>query len=359
MIGTARHDLISTAASAGVQNSQIPGIGRLESVADLVLINNLGRNIQFCSKNLDQLALFAETIFPDQDEESQFDLDFHAFLELEGKVLAINHYGLIRLFNHPGKDGHFVQPIATKKWPGDVERFAVAEGCLFSTSPQGYSVQDPAQPGILISAKAMPHFSTKLQGKAELPYEIKLQDWGMTTAIAVLERQRLVAIAAKNRIGIYSYELQNEQLSLGARPLVEFEPRFVACMLKFDKDGRLFAAGYDQPHTDANDQAWDALAGGGFCLIEQGSVRYQHSFEIDLAWGNGSDPVLLDLAIDTVYGIDKFAGLHSWNLVTGEHNLHCAAEEKQLLGMAHATIVDGTILCGFNRDNYRIHRYRT
>ncbi len=357
MIGSVSHDVISTAAASPVQNHQTPGIGRLENIFDLVLINNLGRNIQFCSKNLDHIALFAETIFPYQDEESQFDLDFHTFIELEGKILAVNHYGLIRLFEQPANLRDFVQPIATNQWLGDVERFAVVEGCLLSTSPQGYSVPDRAQPGVLISAKAI-HYLSKLNAEPNLPYEIALPDWGTTTALAVLERQRLLAIAAKNRVGIYSYEMRKEQLTLSSKPISEFTTRFVACLLKFDIDGTLFACGYDPVHTGADHQAWDALAGGGFCLFEHGSVLVEKSFKIDLAWGNGGDPVLLNFDSDTVYGIDKFAGLHSWNMATGEYKLLCQSEETQSLGMAHATIVDRTILCGFNRDGYRIHRYR-
>lgn len=355
---SALHEIQLTDTTSRVRNSQTPGIGRLEKIFDLIVINNLGRNIQFCSKTLDTSAIYGDTIYPDFDEQSQFDLDMHAFLEYRDKVVAINHYGILRIFEPVISTQGWVKPVVTAKWPGDVERFVIAGDRLVSTSPQGYSVNDPAQPGLLISpplvqamASAQPNEEPR-----EIPFETFLTGWGVTTALAVGQKLSKLAVAAGRTIGIFSYDSNRTPV---LSPLaLQVLLRINASFLKFLKDGRLVVAGCAYEHQGANGQDWDKLGGGGWSILnDKGWVICHHSFNVDLAWGNGADPLAINEDMGTIFGVDKFGGLHGWELESGKYNLLCRPESEHSIGMAHATIIDRTILCGFNRDGYRIHRY--
>ena len=59
--------------------------------------NNLGRNIVFANASLRPLAIFGDTMFPEDDEASQFDLDIHAIVELAdtGQIAVLNHPGVL------------------------------------------------------------------------------------------------------------------------------------------------------------------------------------------------------------------------------------------------------------------------
>ncbi len=70
------------------------------ALGDLVCWNNLGRNVVFADAGLRPCAIFGTTLFPDDDEASQYDLDVHAILdvpELE-LVVVLNHFGTVRGF---------------------------------------------------------------------------------------------------------------------------------------------------------------------------------------------------------------------------------------------------------------------
>src|SRR5262249_11241644 len=95
--------VLDTKSKSRVINSQPEGIGRLTGWDDFLAINNLGRNIEFSrwrNGRLDPFAVFQDTVFPHDDESSQFDLDMHAIIWTPNKehILAVNHYGLVRLF---------------------------------------------------------------------------------------------------------------------------------------------------------------------------------------------------------------------------------------------------------------------
>src|ERR1700674_6076283 len=91
---------IDAAAEIGVRNSQPRGIGRVVALRDLACWNNLGRNVVFADRQFRPSAVFGQTLFPDQDEPSQYDLDIHAVLGLPelGLVLVLNHLGCVRGF---------------------------------------------------------------------------------------------------------------------------------------------------------------------------------------------------------------------------------------------------------------------
>src|SRR6202034_4297021 len=86
-----------------VVNSQPAGIGRLVSLGEGCAWNNLGRNVVFADASLRPLAVFGDTLFPEDDEASQFDLDVHAVVGLghAGQIAVLNHLGTVRIFEAP------------------------------------------------------------------------------------------------------------------------------------------------------------------------------------------------------------------------------------------------------------------
>src|SRR5262249_552380 len=102
------HREIDAAAETGVRNSQPEGIGRVVTLGDLVCWNNLGRNVVFADAGLRPRAVFGTTLFPGEDEPSQYDLDVHSILDLpeRGLVVVLNHFGVVRGFRRADLLGH-------------------------------------------------------------------------------------------------------------------------------------------------------------------------------------------------------------------------------------------------------------
>src|SRR5580692_9945184 len=84
-------------------NSQPAGIGRIVSLGSQCAWNNLGRNVVFADASLRPIAIFGDTMFPEDDEASQFDLDIHAIVELAdtGQFAVLNHLGSVSIFDPP------------------------------------------------------------------------------------------------------------------------------------------------------------------------------------------------------------------------------------------------------------------
>src|SRR4030095_2821657 len=157
-----------THPTSPVRNSQPAGIGRLVAAGEVLVINNLGRNIEVSAVLSDILSpthVFHQTAFPHEDEPSQFDLDIHGFLSGPDRrqLICVNHYGVIRLLAPVDRPvafdnrstGQLLELTSQRnlKWPGDAERFVFAGSCLLSSSPRGYAVDDAVQTGILISQR--------------------------------------------------------------------------------------------------------------------------------------------------------------------------------------------------------------
>ena len=91
--------------------------------------------------------------------------------------------------------------------PGDVERFNIVNDCFLCTSPSGYHVEDAAQPGILISSpwtKLPRHrLSPDPHVLPRLAYDIFLDEWGTTTALAAVRSGTALAVAAGRRLGLF------------------------------------------------------------------------------------------------------------------------------------------------------------
>ncbi len=119
---------VDAAARAGVRNSQPEGIGRVVALDGLLCWNNLGRNVVFADLEARPHGVFGSTLFPDEDEPSQYDLDVHAIVDLPelGLVGVLNHIGLFRGFRRaeiqePAGE-RLVEPAAQWWFAADVER---------------------------------------------------------------------------------------------------------------------------------------------------------------------------------------------------------------------------------------------
>ena len=78
-------------------NSQPAGIGRVVSLRQPMRLEQPGPQCRVRRRRrLRPLAIFGDTMFPEDDEASQFDLDIHAIIELAdtGQVAVLNHLGV-------------------------------------------------------------------------------------------------------------------------------------------------------------------------------------------------------------------------------------------------------------------------
>ena len=334
-----------------VVNAQPKGIGRVTALDDFVAINNLGRNIEFSrwgNGKLEPFAVFQDTVFPEDDEPSQFDLDMHAITWTPGKehVFAVNHYGLIRLFKLlPNMD---LKPEHQLLWPGDVERFAFAGGRLASTSPQGYSVKDPAQPGVLLSVP----WADCLKKGERIEFDVLWPSWGITTALAADDAA--LAFAAGTRLGI-------AEMSEFARLEMEMDLPFIVKWIQFVNGGeKIVVAGFSRSGHDAGENDWHSLTGGGFGLVDlrRQALVALGEFDVDLAWGNGGVPLTLSEDGRTIFGVDKRGKLYAWDIHKENQKARVVfAGAGKELGMAHLDRLGSRLYCGFNRDGYRMRVY--
>lgn len=379
-----RTSRLPTHPASPVRNSQPAGIGRLTAVNGVLVINNLGRNIEISAPDggaLVPLHVYRETIFPHDDEPSQFDLDIHAFLALAGgrQLISINHYGIVRLLTpgglgsasasaSAGEPVELVSPL-NMKWPGDAERFVPAGSAILSSSPRGYAVDDGAEPGILVSdpwdravgcAALNPG---KKFGEIEvhqMRYRTALPDWGVITALAVSPCGRLLAVAAGTRSGVFrlSYDEQGDVCI--ERLLWDRRLPCAVSWLHFSEDcGDLLAGGCSPSADDDNGAEWETLAGGSLACFDRdsGESRWLRELEVDLAWGNGGDPLAYIPGKMLVAGVDRAGALSLWNAFDGGLLAATRAPSRESMGIAHMACLNGTIYCGFNRGGYYIFRY--
>ena len=189
----------------------------------------------------------------------------------------------------------------------------------------------------------------------EIPHNF-LFDELLVKSIAVDPQQQLLAASEGQRILLFKIRGGfSEQLQL--LQTEELMTPYEVTYLQFTDGGDLIAAG----HADsaAGDQSWNDLRGGG-CIIfdSKGVNRRQLSFDdIDLAWGNGARTLVFDNSSHHLYGLDRHAQLYSFCIQTGARRLLWRVRDKESLGIGHAAMANGLIVCGYNRGGYRLHVY--
>ncbi|MPZ48070.1 MAG: hypothetical protein GEU75_01950 [Dehalococcoidia bacterium] len=356
--------IVPTDPASTFTNSTAAGINRVVALSpDLLLVNNIGRNCELwhfdSAGGFRQQAVFNTTIFPGEDFPSIFDLDAHAAFLADGgaTLLLCNHYGLVRCFDLAATEAGSLTVAATLSLPGDTERLLLAQGCLIASSPRGQYTPEPAEPGILISER-LPRLADVRGREIALGYELGLRDWGMVTALATNAAQRLLAVGAAERIGVFALESREHGLRLG-RCLWERRIPYLPQWTGFDGAARLIVAGYDATLDDPAGIDWDALGRGGFDAYSLGGdLLLRASLPDETAWGYGADPIAPSADYRHLYAIDRRAGLHAVSTLTGEgRQIYDGIDAPESLGIGHAETIHGSLFAGFSRGGYRLCRY--
>lgn len=322
------NEWIKTHPDSPVRNSQSAGIGRIEAFGDTILINNLGRNIEisrFENSGLHRQRLHHETIYPVDDELSQFDLDMHAFLGSTDRrhLLALNHHGLVCVFEMPS-----FRTVCSLQWYGDIERTVMIDDCLVGSSPGGYATDDPAKDGIVIGEPWG-------DSRERIRCSFALADWGKVSAVEAAGLRGGLAVAAGRRLGLFS--LRRSGRVRIDRLLWKVDLSFSVRWIKYAPMERKFF-----------------VAGDEFVAVseESGKLLQQFPLAPDIAWGNGAVP--LGLAGDQLIGADRLGGIYSWDNSSASARIIREPDATQSLGFAHMAICGNHILCGYNRGGYRI-----
>jgi hypothetical protein len=342
------HQRVDAAALAGVRNSQAEGIGRVVALGDLVCWNNLGRNVVFADAWLRPLAVFGATLFPEDDEASQYDLDVHAILDVPELqlVLVLNHFGTVRGFRRrdllASTDGQLIAPSTVWSFVADVERTIAVAGRLVGTAPRA----DGAN-GLLVSDL----LDTVPAGGA-VPTALRATAFGEITALGAMPSQDapLVAVGGDGKVALMRLTGARVEEAVWETP-VGFRAATIAW-----HEGALWAAGPDRG-GDVDDYDWERLKGGGFAALDptDGGVVMSGSLPDGIAWGTGG------VAVVTLGPWLAAAGrtgcLYLTDPRTGGSYRAGGPLAGASLGIAHMAVAGRRVVCGFNRGGYRLHSF--
>jgi hypothetical protein len=337
---------VHAAASHGPANSQPEGIGRVAAVAGMACWNNLGRNVVFADRQLRPCAVWASTLYPDDDERSQFDLDVHAILDVPelDAVVVLNHLGLLRRFPRAGLRHtgpcRAVEPVSIASFAADVERVVAAGGVLVGSRPRSERAG-----GLLVSA---PLPTSPADGRLDV--DVAGERLGEVTALAVLggTAEPLLAVGGPGQV-----VLTGAGGALSDRPVWRSAVDFRVSVLAWD--GRLLWAAGPALSGPVDDYDWDALGAGGFAALEpaDGSVAVAGPLPEDTAWGTGGvtvAPVGRRLAV-----AGRTGRVHLVDPADPGAPAPAGRPSTGSLGIAHAAVVGTRFLFGFNRGGYRLH----
>jgi hypothetical protein len=330
-------------------NSQRAGIGRLASLGSRCAWNNLGRNVVFADASLHPLAVFGDTLFPEDDEMSQFDLDIHAILELAdtGQIAVVNHLGSVRIFAPPrsNKPGLLTVPYLNEArrldFIADVERIIGLGDHLVTSRPRGERLD-----GVLVT---QPIASSGDWLDATTAQE----SFGFVTALAAgstPEGSGWVALGGEGRVRL----VQADHGRLGA---IRWEAAvdFLSAVL-VASGSSLWAAGSALGGAGLDDYEWEQLGGGGLAQLDlaSGAVVASARFDDDLAWGSGG--VALVVVNGVPCGVGRRGDLHALPPGASVTIQLTSGLSSLPLGIAHAAVVGDQLVIGFNRGGYELHR---
>ncbi len=343
----------------GVRNSQPEGIGRVADLGDLVAWNNLGRNVVFANRRWQPVAVFGTTSYPNDDELSQYDFDLHAILQLaaegEGLLVTLNHLGSVLGFASAdvalsgrsrsklstSRPVRLVRPVLATSFAGDVERTVAVGARLVSSrapsSPEGgLLVSEPVHGGI---------------SKPSLDAEVALEGWGRVTALCAFctAREQLVAVGGEGRATLMALE----DGRFGRRL---FEVELPLRAAAFAWDGRLlWTAGSELATSPVDDYRWDDLLGGRYAALDpsDGRVVAAGALPDEVAWGTGGVAVVM--ARGRLCAVGRTGRLYWLADAKTARFVPTASLSESSLGIAHASVVGGRVLYGFNRGGYRLY----
>jgi hypothetical protein len=342
------HHQVDAAARTGVRNSQPEGIGRVASLGDLVCWNNLGRNVVFADAWLRPLAIFGTTLYPEDDEASQYDLDVHAILDLRESelIVVLNHFGTVRGFRRRdllgATAGQLIAPSAVWSFVADAERTVAVAGRLVATAPRaggaiGLVVSDPLD---------------TIPERAQVPTTMGGTDFGEITALGAgpAPDDPLIAVGGDGKVALMKLT--------GARlgpPRWETSIGFRAATIAWHR-GILWVAGPDRGGA-TDDYDWERLRGGGFAALEpaEGGIVMSGPLPDDIAWGTGG--VAVSPFGRWLATVSRRGCLYLVDPRTGASRRAGGPLAGASLGIAHLAHTGRRALCGFNRGGYRLHSF--
>ena len=338
-------DELDSHPASRTQNSQPAGIGRVVALGELAAWNNLGRNVVFADRDLRPRAVFDDTLYPEDDELSQYDLDVHAIVDVPGAdlVLTLNHLGSLRAFRSseiPMRGPlRRLNPIWTRVFAEDVERAVVVGDRLVGSCPRSAGAL-----GLLVSEPLGQ--SARCEPVATLA---ELETWGEVTALAAVppDGGPDLAVGGVGRISLVPLV---DGTAGSARWDVEVPFRTAA----FAWDGGVLWAAGSGLSAAVGDYEWEKVRGGGFVALDPADGRVLASGPLadDIAWGNGG--VAFVVLGGLPCGIARTGELH---VARGDDESgwrRSAPVATSSLGIAHAAIVADRLLYGFNRGGYML-----
>jgi len=342
---------IDAAPERGVRNSQAEGIGRVAGVGNLVCWNNLGRNVVFADRSFHPRRVLGSTLFPGEDEPSQYDLDVHAVLDGRGLgvVLVLNHLGIVRVLERSELSGsgplRLVEPRVLTSFAPDVERTVVAGRSLVASRPRLERAG-----GVLVSPPLDRASLDRATVDRPIPFELAAEPFGEVTALEVVggRAEPLVALGGDGRVALAPLA----GAGLG-RSLWEAEVDFRVAVLIWDA-GVLWAGGPDRPVGALDDYDWESLGAGAFTALDVrgGEPLISGPLPADVAWGSGG--VALVRLGPFLAAIGRSGCVHLVRPTEPTAWQSTALISTASLGIAHAAAVGGHLLYGFNRGGYRL-----
>jgi hypothetical protein len=336
---------INAAAEVGVRNTQPEGIGRVAALAGLVCWNNLGRNVVFADHELRPRALFGTTLFPGEDEPSQYDFDVHAILDLPelGLVTVLNHFGAVRAFRRSEvlrlPDVHAIEPWCLWWFVPDVERTVAISGCLVGSAPRSEGAL-----GLLVSASL-----AGLPDGETIPVSHGATEFGEVTALAVVPSPdgQLIVAGGEGQVALFPFV--GGQLG---SPLWRAPVGFRVAAIAWHSD-LLWAAGPEGGRL-VDDYDWDQLGGGAFAALDPAAGRAVLSGLLpdDVAWGTGGVAVAPFGRL--VVAAARNGGLHLLDPRRDARTRSSPGIADASLGIAHLAVAGRRVICGFNRGGYRL-----
>jgi hypothetical protein len=343
------HQEVDAASGQGVRNSQPEGLGRVVALNDLVCWNNLGRNVVFADRQLRPRAVFGTTLFPGDDEPSQYDLDVHAILEVPefGLVVVLNHFGAVRTFRRAeilAGEGQMLPPAALWWFVADVERTVVIAGRLVGSAPRSEGAR-----GLVVS----PSLDTVTDGE-HAPVHRTATGFGEVTALGVVPSSGgpLVSLGGEGQVALAPF-----MDGRVGTPRWETAIGFRAAVMAWQAD-LLWVAGPDGGSA-VDDYDWERLSGGAFAALDplNGQPIMAGPLPDDVAWGTGG--VAVAPLGRRLAAVGRTGRLH---LVDPRREASVNSTEAlagESLGIAHLAVSRGGVCCGFNRGGYRLHAFRS
>lgn len=343
----------ATDTTSPIVNKQAPGIGRVKRLNDLLVINNLGKNIEFKRIDGDKLVpsgIFARSEYINGTEDTEYDLDIHGAALLNGRLLLMNHLGTL-----VDIDAASYQEHGRLHWIGDAECLEVIGDRLISTSGRGDQVSDPVTPGIIVSEKVPP---SKTDCKQVIEKHVMLGDWGITAALSVSSKGG-IAFGAAEKIACFALGDREGKPTL--RSVWFADAHFAPSWSTFTADSKyVIFAGY-AADSYKSDYDWNSLSGGYIVMhdAESGEQVWQTAISASVAWGNGGVPMVLHEQLGYIAAVDRQATLHYWHLKTGIYAGAVKLQDNSIesFGIGHAAVAGRSVVCGFNRAGYQLFQY--